>query len=108
MITLIETGKQINRQIQDGEIMNAVSQVNNMADFMRLVSAARTRNSGLVSGTVRNAAQSPRPMSFQNVARSGGMAAYSNTRHVVRNEAAETNANQQAARALGTKFDAYA
>ena len=82
-----------------------------MADFVRLVSAARTRNSGLVNGTVRNAAQAPRPMSFQNVARSSGMAGYSNTRQVIRNAPVEANAQpspQQQTRVLGTKFDAYA
>jgi hypothetical protein len=90
--------------------MNSVAQVNNLAQFMNLVSAARTRNSGLVNGAVHNAAQSPRPMSFQNVARSsGGTAAYSNTRQVVKNAPAETNANpQNQTRVLGTKFDAYA
>jgi hypothetical protein len=99
--------------------MNSVAQVNNMADFVRLVSAARTRNSGLVNGTVRSASQqAPRPMSFQNVARSSGMAGYSNTRHVIRTAPAEASAAtnsvdygeapQRQTRVLGTKFDAYA
>jgi hypothetical protein len=88
--------------------MNSVSQVNSMAEFMRAVSAARNRNSGLVSGLGHDATQAARSRSFQSVMKA--KAGYTSTRAPMAraNEAAPASTSRQPVRVLGTKFDAYA
>lgn len=93
--------------------MNSISQVNSMAEFMRAVSAARNRNSGLVNGLGHNANQTARSRSFQSVmkANSGYTSTRSRAPMAMANEMpmrAAAAEGQQQTRVLGTKFDAYA
>ncbi len=88
--------------------MQTVSQVNTMADFVRLVSAARSRNSGLV----KNSGQPEGARSFQNIMRPGVSHANAKIRMEPANDSAiqtiPVAKQQENKQILGTKFDAYA
>jgi hypothetical protein len=95
--------------------MESVAQVTNMAQFMRLVSAARSRNSNMVDRSFasvsapenQSAHQAAKPRSFQPAAEPG-MTTYTNTRRVMKNSNDETGVKPSSTRVLGTRFDAYA
>jgi hypothetical protein len=87
--------------------MDSITQVNNLAQFARLVGAARSRNNGLIAGTLgtRAAFQTTKPRSFSGAA---PVTTYSNTRQPAKVNTVESNEKPQQTRNLGTKFDAYA
>jgi hypothetical protein len=95
--------------------MESIAQVNNLAQFMRIVSAARSRNGSMVNNSFasvsapesRNAHQAARPRSFQETA-GPGVTAYTNTRQVIHEAKVESSAKPSSTRVLGTRFDAYA
>jgi hypothetical protein len=104
--------------------MESVAQVNNMAQFMRLVSEARTRNSNAVNNVAaqRNpfealrmraqTMQSQTPAAAAPSRTSSSGSVYTNSRILTNNisivAADHASAPQQNTRVLGTKFDAYA
>jgi len=87
--------------------MNSVAQVSNLAQFVRLVSEARTRNNGVSAGVQRNqfAAQPPKARAFSN---SQPLSAYSYAKPVAAMQAVDEAGKAHQTRSLGTKFDAYA
>ena len=87
--------------------MNSVSQVNNLAQFVRLVSEARTRNSAISSGIQKKqfAMQTPASKAFSQTR---PVSTYSYSRQPASTQAAESQANIHQTRNLGTRFDAYA
>jgi hypothetical protein len=87
--------------------MNSVAQVNNLAQFVQLVSAARNRNNGLSAAVQRNrtASQTPESRAFSNAKPLSG---YSFARQPVSPSAVEASVTPNQTRHLGTKFDAYA
>ena len=91
--------------------METVSQVNTMADFVRLVSAARSRNSGLV----KNSGQTSGARSFQSLLKPAAGFARGKARSTAMYDAmsqvlpdAVSVKQQEPKQVLGTKFDAYA
>jgi hypothetical protein len=87
--------------------MNSVSQVSNLAQFVRLVSEARTRNGTVAANTQRKLFSSslPRPQAFSNAT---PLSMYSRPGQTSAVQAVDGAAKPVQTRNLGTKFDAYA
>jgi len=86
--------------------MQSVAQVNNLAQFMKIVGAARERNSSLSSAIGKNSAAT-RPSKQFSLPKTGLTAQYSHTQKTFAS-ASETISKPEQTRNLGTKFDAYA
>jgi hypothetical protein len=87
--------------------MNSVAQVNNLSQFVQLVSAARIRNNGLAGGAQKSTNPTP---AFKSQAFSNAkpLSAYPNSRQPMSAPAADESVKTHRTRSLGTRFDAYA
>ncbi len=86
--------------------MQSVAQVNNLAQFMKIVGAARERNNALSSG-IGKSNQASRPVKQFSLPKTGFTAQYSNVQKTF-TDASETVNKPEQTKKLGTKFDAYA
>ena len=89
--------------------MNSVAQVNNLAQFVQLVSAARIRNNGLSAGVrTQNNRIAPQTLKSQAFSNAQPLSTYSFSRQPVNSQGAVESSKTNQTRNLGTKFDAYA